>query len=145
MKFYKFREIITKFTFILFLIFGVLNSNLFAQMKEDLNELQLEKWQNNATKAFDRASVCYNSLLTLPSDAPDVEVKGFSGKFNVKYVHWQLDLALESLNDAIRYSKMGVKYNNEDSRTVRNTFLDAMANSEFVMQIGRAYGSKSCG
>ena len=113
----KFINIISKSTIILFLIFAILNSNLFAQ---NLNDLQ-----KTAAKAVEAASVCYRSL---PS-------------------HAQSGSTVRSMLDARKYYDDAVKFlnMNEAHRSMAgHYFNNAISYSNVVKQIGNAYGSKLC-
>jgi hypothetical protein len=104
--------------FLLFsLILSFFTSKLFAQNIKNL--------QKEAAKAVDVASACYRSL---PSHAQ-------SGGT----VKTMLD-ARTSYNDAVKYLNM-----NENQRSFASAFFNnAIAYSNVILQIGRAYGSKSC-
>jgi hypothetical protein len=104
------------FIIISFLIVIIFTSKLFAQNVKDL--------QKKAAKAVDAASVCYRSL---PSDAQSSTVKTYLE-------------ALTYYDDAVKYLNM-----DQNQKYLAISYFEfAINSSQFVMQIGQAYGSRSC-
>jgi hypothetical protein len=108
------KKTLINFLFILSLIFLTSTSKLFAQNLKDL-----EKKAANALRA---ASSCY---LSLPSQAQ-------SG-------------ASKTMLEAQTFYNDAVKYSNMSERHLAGAFFDnAITYSGIVIQIGSAYGSKTC-
>ena len=102
--------------------------NIFSENNDNYskNNNPEENLRINAAKAVDAASACYRSL---PS-------------------HAQTGSTVRSMLDARKYYNDGVKFLNMDqtySSMAPSYFNNAISYSDVVMQIGRAYGSRSCG
>lgn len=102
--------------------------NIFSENNDNYskNNNPEENLRINAAKAVDAASACYRSL---PS-------------------HAQKGSTIRSMLDARKWYSDGVKFLNMDQsyRSMAPTYFDnAISYSDVVMQIGRAYGSRSCG
>ena len=113
-----------KFIIIGSLLFGVLV--LYIVSSENNSNFSSEgNLRDIAARAVNKASACYRSL---PSDAQSNAVGNM------------LD-ARKEFSDAVKFSNMDER-NNSQSRAY---FNNAILLSNVVMQIGRAYGSRSCG
>jgi hypothetical protein len=125
MKFFK-----NKFVIGALILFGALilyNMNSDNNGNYSKNNSNSEgNLRNEAARAVDAASACYRSL---PS-------------------HAQSGSIVESMLDARKYYNDGVKFLNmdENQRSMAPMYFNnAISYSNVVMQVGRAYGSRSCG
>jgi hypothetical protein len=121
-----------KFIIGVLVLFGVLILyNIFSEnndnySKNNSNFNVEENFRNKAARAVDAASACYRSL---PS-------------------HAQSGSTVKTMLDARTLYNDGVAYLNMDERnrsTADNLFYNAIMLSNVIMQIGKAYGSRSCG
>ena len=121
-----------KFVIGVLVLFGVLILyNIFSEnndnySKNNSNFNVEENFRNKAARAVDAASACYRSL---PS-------------------HAQSGSTVKTMLDARTLYNDGVAYLNMDERnrsTADNLFYNAIMLSNVIMQIGKAYGSRSCG
>ena len=102
--------------------------NIFSENSDNYskNNNPEENLRVKAARAVDAASDCYRSL---PS-------------------HAQSGSTIRSMLDARKWYSDGVKFLNMDQsyRSMAPTYFDnAISYSNIVMQIGKAYGSRSCG
>lgn len=102
--------------------------NIFSENSDNYskNNNPEENLRVKAARAVDAASACYRSL---PS-------------------HAQTGSTVRSMLDARKYYNDGVKFLNMDQSysSMAPTYFDnAISYSNIVMQIGKAYGSRSCG
>jgi hypothetical protein len=121
-----------KFVIAALILFGVLILyNIFSEnndnySKNNSNFNAEDNIRNKAARAVDAASACYRSL---PS-------------------HAQSGSTVRSMLDARKWYDDGVKFLNMDQsyRSMAPSYFDnAISYSNIVMQIGKAYGSRSCG
>jgi hypothetical protein len=100
--------------------------NIFSENNDNSNFSAEDNLRNKAARAVDAASACYRSL---PS-------------------HAQSGSTVRSMLDARKWYDDGVKFLNMDQsyRSMAPSYFDnAISYSNIVMQIGKAYGSRSCG
>jgi len=100
--------------------------NIFSENNDNSNFSAEDNLRNKAARAVDAAAVCYRSL---PS-------------------HAQSGSTVRSMLDARKWYDDGVKFLNMDQsyRSMAPSYFDnAISYSDIVMQIGKAYGSRSCG
>jgi len=121
-----------KFVIGALILFGVLilynvnSENNGNYSKNNSNSNSEGNLRNEAARAVDAASACYRSL---PS-------------------HAQKGSTVNSMLDARKYYDDGVKFLNMDQsyRSMATAYFNnAISYSNVVMQIGRAYSSRSCG
>jgi hypothetical protein len=126
LKFFKNKFIIVGLVlFGLWILYTINSQNNYNYSKSNSNFNAEGNLRNEAANAVNMAATCYRSL---PSHAQ-------SGAVNS-----MLD-ARKYFNDAVAYSNMDERYRSMS----RPFFNNAISYSNVVMQIGRAYGSKSCG
>jgi hypothetical protein len=109
-----------------FIIYGINFEDNYHYNKNNSNFNSEGNLRNEAAKAVDAASACYRSL---PS-------------------HAQKGSTVNSMLDARKYYDDGVKFLNMDQsyRSMATAYFNnAISYSNVVMQIGRAYSSRSCG
>lgn len=116
-----------KFVIGVLILFGVfIFYNIFSENSDNSNLNVEDNLRNRAARAVDAASDCYRSL---PS-------------------HAQSGSTVRSMLDARKYYNDGVKFLNMDQsyRSMASSYFDnAISYSNVVMQIGKAFGSRSCG
>jgi len=108
-----------------FIFYGINFKDNYHYNKNNSNFNTEGNLRNEAANAVNTAAACYRSL---PSHAQSGAV----------------DSMLEArkyFNDAVAYSNMDERYRSMS----RNFFNNAISYSNVVMQIGKAYGSRSCG
>jgi hypothetical protein len=107
-----------------FIFYNIFSENNDNYSKNNSNFNSEGNLRNEAAKAVDAASACYRSL---PS-------------------HAQSGSTVKSMLDARKYYDDGVKFLNMDQyrSMAPNYFNNAISYSNIVMQVGRAYGSRSC-
>lgn len=109
-----------------FIFYNIFSENNDNYSKNNSNFNSEGNLRNEAAKAVDAASACYRSL---PS-------------------HAQKGSTVNSMLDARKYYDDGVKFLNMDQsyRSMATAYFNnAISYSNVVMQIGRAYSSRSCG
>jgi len=116
-----------KFVIGVLILFGAfIFYNIFSENNDNSNFSAEDNLRNKAARAVDAAAVCYRSL---PS-------------------HAQSGSTVRSMLDARKWYDDGVKFLNMDQsyRSMAPSYFDnAISYSNIVMQIGKAYGSRSCG
>jgi hypothetical protein len=116
-----------KFVIGVLILFGAfIFYNIFSENNDNSNFSAEDNLRNKAARAVDAASACYRSL---PS-------------------HAQSGSTVRSMLDARKWYDDGVKFLNMDQsyRSMAPSYFDnAISYSNIVMQIGKAYGSRSCG
>lgn len=126
LKFFKNKFIIVGLVlFGLWFLYNINSENNYNYSKSNSNFNAEGNLRNEAANAVNMAAACYRSL---PSHAQ-------SGALDSMLV------ARKDFNDAVKYSNMDERYRSMS----RPFFNNAISYSNVVMQIGRAYGSKSCG
>jgi hypothetical protein len=127
LKFFKNKFVIgALILFGAFILYGINFEDNYHYNKNNSYFNSEGNLRNEAAKAVDAASACYRSL---PS-------------------HAQKGSAVNSMLDARKYYDDGVKFLNMDQSyrsMATNYFNNAISYSNVVMQIGRAYSSRSCG
>lgn len=109
-----------------FIFYNIFSENNDNYSKNNSNLSSEENLKNKAAKAVDAASACYRSL---PS-------------------HAQKGSTVKSMLDAYKYYDDGVKFlnMNQSYKSMATAYFNnAISYSDVVMQIGRAYSSRSCG
>lgn len=112
--------------FVVLILYNINSENNDNYSKNNSNFNTEGNLRNEAAKAVDAASACYRSL---PS-------------------HAQKGSTVNSMLDARKYYDDGVKFLNMDQsyRSMATAYFNnAISYSNVVMQIGRAYSSRSCG